>query len=81
MNADKVIGSDAGHAPGGTSHALDASYALATAGPPVPRPRQGSVATSSRMEIILTCGRRIVIDAGVDPEALARVIAVVDRRR
>ena len=33
------------------------------------------------MEIILTCGRRIVIDAGVDPEALARVIAVVDRRR
>ncbi|NDW08011.1 IS66-like element accessory protein TnpA [Jiella pacifica] len=44
-------------------------------------PRQGSVATSSRMEIILTCGRRIVIDAGVDPEALARVIAVVDRRR
>jgi len=44
-------------------------------------PRQESVATSSRMEVILTGGRRIVVDAGVDPEALARVIAVVDRRR
>ena len=44
-------------------------------------PRQGSVATSSRMEIILTGGRRIVVDAGVDPEALARVIAVLERRR
>ncbi|MCE7030844.1 IS66-like element accessory protein TnpA [Jiella avicenniae] len=44
-------------------------------------PRQESVATSSRMEIILTCGRRIVIDTDVDPEALARVIAVVDRQK
>ncbi|MBO0906585.1 IS66-like element accessory protein TnpA, partial [Jiella sonneratiae] len=43
-------------------------------------PRQASVATSSRLEIILTCGRRIVIDSGVDPEVLARVIAVVDRQ-
>ncbi|EAS51481.1 hypothetical protein SI859A1_02297 [Aurantimonas manganoxydans SI85-9A1] len=44
-------------------------------------PRQGSVATSSRMEIILTDGRRIAIDADADPEALARVIAVLERRR
>ncbi|WP_410170532.1 IS66-like element accessory protein TnpA [Aurantimonas coralicida] len=44
-------------------------------------PRQESVPTSSRMKIILTGGRRIVVNAGVDPGALARVIAVVDRRR
>jgi transposase len=33
-----------------------------------------------RIEIVLASGRRIVIDAGVDPEALARVLNVVDRQ-
>lgn len=34
---------------------------------------------ASRIEIVLTNGRRIVIDAGLDASALAQVIAVVDR--
>ncbi len=34
---------------------------------------------ASRIEIVLTNGRRIVIGAGADATALARVIAVVDR--
>lgn len=37
-------------------------------------------ATTSRMEIILACGRRIVVGADVDGEALARVVAVLERR-
>ena len=33
----------------------------------------------SRMEIVLTGGRRIVVDADVDAEALARIVAVLDQ--
>ena len=33
-----------------------------------------------RIEIVFVSGRRVVIDPDVDPEALARVINVVDRR-
>ena len=43
--------------------------------------RQKSAAAASRMEIILPGGRRVVVDADVDPKALARVIAVLDRCR
>jgi hypothetical protein len=32
------------------------------------------------MEIVVAKGRRIIVDAGVDAAALARVIAVLDRR-
>ncbi len=34
----------------------------------------------ARIEIVLVSGRRLVIDAGVDPNALARVLDVVERR-
>jgi transposase len=33
-----------------------------------------------RMEIVVAKGRRIIVDAGVDAAALARVIEVLDRR-
>ena len=33
-----------------------------------------------RMEIVVAKGRRIIVDAGVDAAALARVIEVVERR-
>jgi transposase len=33
-----------------------------------------------RMEIVIAKGRRIIVDAGVDAAALARVIEVLDRR-
>lgn len=44
-----------------------------------------TVASSSepsrgRMEIVLARGRRIVVDAGVDPDALGRVLDVLERR-
>jgi len=32
------------------------------------------------MEIVVAKGRRIIVDAGVDAAALARVIEVLDRR-
>jgi transposase len=34
---------------------------------------------SGRMEIVLHGGRRVVVDAGVDAAALARVVAVLER--
>jgi len=38
------------------------------------------LAPSGRMEIVVAKGRRIIVDAGVDAAALARVVAVLDRR-
>ncbi len=40
----------------------------------VPRPREG------RIEIVLGRGRRVIVEEGVNPEALARVLDVVERR-
>jgi transposase len=39
-----------------------------------------SAPPTGRMEIGVAKGRRIIVDAGVDAAALARVIAVLDRR-
>jgi len=36
-------------------------------------------AGASRIEIVLACGRRVVVDNGVDSAALARVLAVLER--
>jgi transposase len=38
------------------------------------------VAASGRIEIVLNCGHRVVVDKGVDATALARVLAVLVRR-
>ena len=35
---------------------------------------------TGRMEIVLSCGRRVIVDRTVDPSALIRVIAVLERR-
>ena len=37
------------------------------------------VAAPGRIEIVLTRGRRVIVDAGVDAVALARVLAVLER--
>jgi transposase len=37
------------------------------------------VAAPGRIEIVLTCGRRVIVDNGVDAAALARVVAVLER--
>src|SRR5215813_7209940 len=39
------------------------------------------VEASGRMEIMLTGGRRVIVDNGVDAAALARVIDVLERRQ
>lgn len=39
------------------------------------------VAAPGRIEIVLTHGRRVIVDNGVDVAALARVIDVLERRR
>ena len=46
---------------------------------PATRPGAGAAPTG-RMEIVVAKGRRIIVDAGVDAAALARVVAVLDRR-
>ncbi|MDI1345883.1 MAG: hypothetical protein PSV22_17535 [Pseudolabrys sp.] len=38
-----------------------------------------SIAALGRIEIVLTCGRRVTVDNGVDCAALARVLAVLER--
>lgn len=52
-----------------------AMTSAAPEGPPAP-----SAATIGRMEIVLGCGSRIVVDHTVDAGALARVIEVLGRR-
>ena len=37
------------------------------------------VGVAGRIEIVLACGRRVVVDNGVDSAALARVLAVLER--
>ncbi len=39
-----------------------------------------STAGDGRMEIMLPRGRRIIVDAGVDPAALSRVLDVLEQR-
>jgi transposase len=36
--------------------------------------------SSTRMEIVVSRGRRIIVDAGVDVSALARVLDLLERR-
>ncbi len=50
-----------------------------TARPPATSPRLED-ASKRRIEIALACGRRVLVDAGVDVEALSRIIEVLDRR-
>ncbi len=42
--------------------------------------REPADANEQRIEIALTCGRRVIADVGVDVEALGRIVAVLDRR-
>jgi transposase len=39
-----------------------------------------AVSSSTRMEIVVSGDRRIIVDAGVDVTALARVLALLERR-
>ena len=39
-----------------------------------------AIAAAGRIEIVLPCGRRVVVDNGIDAAALARVLAVLERR-
>lgn len=53
--------------------------------PTLPAPKTTSAPTAirpreRRIEIVLARGRRVIIEEGVDPEALARVLDVVERR-
>ena len=47
---------------------------------PEPAPSVPAVPTRGRMVILSANGRRIIVDAGVDAAALARVLAVLERR-
>ena len=40
----------------------------------------GSSTPPGRMEIVIEAGRRVIVDANVDADALARVLDVMDRR-
>src|SRR5665647_1394267 len=43
-------------------------------------PAVAGTATSGQMVIVVGRGRRVIVDAGVDAAALARVLQVLDRR-
>jgi transposase len=43
-------------------------------------PTESAAPASGRMEIIIGRDRRIIVDAGVDAAALARVLQVLERR-
>ena len=57
------------------ARAADAALVPAVVVPETASPR------SSRMEIVSSNGRRIIVDAGVDAAALGRVLDVLERRR
>jgi transposase len=38
-----------------------------------------AITAAGRIEIVLPCGRRVVVDNGIDAAALARVLAVLER--
>jgi transposase len=40
-----------------------------------------AVAAPGRMEVVLTSGRRVIVDNGVDAAVLGRIIGVLERRR
>lgn len=44
-------------------------------GAPASKPRRGG-----RVEIVLGCGRRVIVEEDIAPEALSRVLAAVERR-
>ena len=48
------------------------------------RPRRGRGRgfqhSSGRIEIVLSRGRRVIVDADVDAEALSRIVDVLERR-
>jgi transposase len=46
---------------------------------PEAAPRTHPASSAERIEIVLVNGRRLIVDAGIDAEALARVIAVRER--
>ena len=52
----------------------------ATMHPPSDDPVAGGPPATGRMEIVLAGGRRVIVDRAVDGPALARVLAVLDRR-
>jgi transposase len=47
---------------------------------PEPAPTVPAVPARGRMVIVVANGRRVIVDAGVDATALARVIEVLERR-
>ena len=52
----------------------------ATMHPPSDDPVAEVLPTAGRMEIVLAGGRRVIVDRAVDGPALARVLAILDRR-
>ena len=51
--------------------------AVSSAGTPADKPSRGRAA---RIEIVLSRGRRVIVDAGVDAAALSQILDVLERR-
>jgi transposase len=58
----------------------DPGFVPARVVPDWPSRRSDAGGMSGQMEIVLHSGRRMIVDAGVDAAALARVVAVLERR-
>jgi transposase len=63
--------------------AIISREASSTSSPSLPERVEGTEnlphCVAGRIEIVLACGRRVVVDNGVDSAALARVLAVLER--
>ena len=57
--------------------APEPSPAASSAGRPAAKPSRGRAA---RIEIVLSRGRRVIVDAGVDAAALSQILDVLERR-
>ena len=42
--------------------------------------REAGPGGNGRIEIVVSRGRRVIVDAGIDPDALSRILDVLERR-
>ena len=64
----------------GQSEASMPAFVPAIIAEPATKAPKDVAATPSRIEIVLRHDRRVIVDADVDPDALSRVLDVLDRR-
>jgi transposase len=76
----RVRAQSAAESPPGLVPAVIVSEPLTAPSPVMLRPSEAPAPLSSRIEIVVSNGRRLIVDIGVDEVALERVLHVLERR-